>query len=710
MSSEVVRIFELFGNRFEITAEFEAYNAVRSQQARDVYAIYSQYMNSINAMKEDLKHLTKKAVDDLLPAVARVNSEMAVASVGFEELKRYQSEVLPRIGKRMIFKYSKNELITVEEVAQYIRLDAEKHFTSFINEVQKVSNKEQSDWVFREYARITRNTSAVGGSIGTGMNAAAGVLAANAGMGLLQGLGGMITMALDEAELNNAKNQAVRIGIRAIFAAAYDMADQMSVYCINTIKQEMDKETANIIRKPFQEISEDRRKEIKAKSENYHNAYQKGDITSERYTTHLLSVLHDFPHDSTLYCELYQVALDINSEKDKATVLEMAQYMGLEGQMDWWLARKGFRIQTPSTYPGKDGKDGVALESVNEAPTIFQQFSNTVHCMWFRPDPSEGRPTLLFRTVGLRPDGSIWATGNTIAWDFEDPLNWRDIVSVCSICMCILFGLKSNGSVVIHGIKKENPFYQTVTHWQDIMAISGGYGHLLGLRKDGTVASALIDTSSTTDGQCDVDTWQNIVAISAGDFHSVGLRANGTVVAVGDNSSGQCNVSRWKNISAISSRGNLTVGLTREGKVIISSKDHPEGFFLSSIKNAVAISVGVGHLLVLHADGTVSATGADEFDQCKVSTWKDIVAVSAGDRYSIGVKSDGTLISTGTNESGERDLYKKIVGPYSPQLARQLREADAQSAAWKAAGLCPSCGGKISWISKRCKTCKRYVT
>ena len=49
-------------------------------------------------------------------------------------------------------------------------------------------------------------------------------------------------------------------------------------------------------------------------------------------------------------------------------------------------------------------------------------------------------------------------------------------------------------------------------------------------------------------GRCNVSDWKDIVAISAGGYHTVGLKKDGTVVAVGDNSERQCDVSDWKDI------------------------------------------------------------------------------------------------------------------------------------------------------------------
>ena len=54
--------------------------------------------------------------------------------------------------------------------------------------------------------------------------------------------------------------------------------------------------------------------------------------------------------------------------------------------------------------------------------------------------------------------------------------------------------------------------------------------------------------SSNDSGQCDVSDWKDIVAVSAGNGHTVGLKSDGTVVAVGENDDGQCDVKSWNNI------------------------------------------------------------------------------------------------------------------------------------------------------------------
>jgi len=46
-----------------------------------------------------------------------------------------------------------------------------------------------------------------------------------------------------------------------------------------------------------------------------------------------------------------------------------------------------------------------------------------------------------------------------------------------------------------------------------------------------------------------VNQWTDIIAISAGSEHIVGLKADGTAVAAGSNSSGKCDINDWSNIS-----------------------------------------------------------------------------------------------------------------------------------------------------------------
>ena len=80
--------------------------------------------------------------------------------------------------------------------------------------------------------------------------------------------------------------------------------------------------------------------------------------------------------------------------------------------------------------------------------------------------------------------------------------------------------------------------------WRDIIAISAGASHTVGLHSDGTVVAVGPDKYK----QCDTDNWSDIIAITTKGWHTIGLRSDGTVVTIGFNESGQCDIKHWDNI------------------------------------------------------------------------------------------------------------------------------------------------------------------
>ena len=181
-------------------------------------------------------------------------------------------------------------------------------------------------------------------------------------------------------------------------------------------------------------------------------------------------------------------------------------------------------------------------------------------------------------------------------------------------------GIRGDGSVVACGMNMEGQC--DVTGWTEIVAIAAGYRHTVGAKSDGTaIACGLNDN-----GQCNVDSWRDIVSVSAGTLHTVGLKKNGTAIAVGYNPEGACNVGNWNSLTAIAAGGFHTVGL--------------------------------------RSDGTVVATGRNSDGQCNVSGWRDICAVAAGDFYTLGLKTDGTIVAAGdyNHYGGNATEWRNVIG------------------------------------------------
>ena len=267
-------------------------------------------------------------------------------------------------------------------------------------------------------------------------------------------------------------------------------------------------------------------------------------------------------------------------------------------------------------------------------------------------------------TVALVKDGTAVAVGSNECKDFSDILmrekycgqcdvsEWRDIVAITAGGYHTV-GLKDDGTVVAvgKGLDFHGRYWDqcNVSDWRNIVAISAGSYHTVGLKKDGTVVAV----GNNKEGQCNVSDWRDIVAICASGDHTVGLKSDGTVVAVGSKVCGRCDVSDWYDIVAISAAYYYTAGLKKDGTVVTAGKNEHGQCDVSEWRDIVAISAGDYNTVGLKSDGTVVAVGENKWGQCDVSEWRDIVAISTRFSCTVGLKSDGTVVAVGDNNKGQ---------------------------------------------------------
>lgn len=79
----------------------------------------------------------------------------------------------------------------------------------------------------------------------------------------------------------------------------------------------------------------------------------------------------------------------------------------------------------------------------------------------------------------------------------------------------------------------------------------------MAIRKDGKIAF----TGNGREGRSNVSLWEDIVQLSAGATHIVGLKADGTAVVAGYNADNLYNVGGWEDIVQVSAGYDHTVGL-----------------------------------------------------------------------------------------------------------------------------------------------------
>jgi uncharacterized repeat protein (TIGR02543 family) len=253
-------------------------------------------------------------------------------------------------------------------------------------------------------------------------------------------------------------------------------------------------------------------------------------------------------------------------------------------------------------------------------------------------------------TVGVRPDGTVVATGNNDDGQC-DVEGWTDIGLVAA-GFSHTVGLEEDGTVVATGNNDDGQC--NVDGWTDIGLVVAGDWHTVGLKNDNTVVA----TGKSDEGQCDVLGWPAMQMVAAGGAHTVGLRvgSNGTVFATGRNDEGQCNVLGWASIEQVAAGYAHTVGLKEDGTVVAVGENSEGQCNVDGWTNIRQVAAGRAHTVGLREDGTVVATGRNNEGQCLVSGWTNIVQISAGGWHTLGLKDCGTVVAAGSNDNGQCDV------------------------------------------------------
>lgn len=205
--------------------------------------------------------------------------------------------------------------------------------------------------------------------------------------------------------------------------------------------------------------------------------------------------------------------------------------------------------------------------------------------------------------VALLENGTVYyIKGYNGYFGTSDVNGWTDIVAIAMSNYHIL-GLTANGEVVAAG--KFDDTRCNVSALSNAVAIAASDNHSVILFADGTVAALGTEAAP---GICNTADWTDIVAVSAGTLHTVGLKSDGTAVSLGN-----CKVSDWSDVIAIASGGNNAVGVQSNGNLVCSAAG-AESDLLAGVPDAVWVSVGKSAIIVLHADGTLTSHGQNAPD------------------------------------------------------------------------------------------------
>lgn len=325
-------------------------------------------------------------------------------------------------------------------------------------------------------------------------------------------------------------------------------------------------------------------------------------------------------------------------------------------------------------------------------------------------------------TLVLKRDGTVWSWGSNLYGQLgqgaaSGPEQWTPtqvpgvsgVVAIAAWDQASL-ALKSDGTVVSWGknglslpgdndpfIARKSPML--VPGLEQVVALSAGAGHWVGLRADGTLwgwglngVFGQLGTGTTFHRPTPVPAsgLGEVVSLAVGPSHSVALKRDGTVWSWGSNDWGMLGdgtrVSRatpvrvpgLDQVVAVSAGYAQTLAVKADGTVWAWGDDrytrisdgpaplpHLTPVQVAGLSGVVAVSTTVYHALALKADGTVWAWGHNEFGQLGDGTTTDrrtplavpgltgVVAVATGAYHSLALKADGTVWRWGYTQGPE---------------------------------------------------------
>ncbi|MFK5926948.1 MAG: hypothetical protein QM483_09990 [Desulfuromusa sp.] len=269
-------------------------------------------------------------------------------------------------------------------------------------------------------------------------------------------------------------------------------------------------------------------------------------------------------------------------------------------------------------------------------------------------------------SVGIHEDGTVYAVG----------YNWSGSVSSVDGLTNKLHAAAINYATIIqNGNKTLTGYGQTAAFgsqaildsWgtPDVKQITGGQDWTAILLEDGTVKA--------TNVGMDTATWMGVVSICGGDYHLLGLKADGTIYsAISDGKTISGDVvtvtSGWSDVVLLATSDDITFALKDDGTFVkntSSSQTLPAGW--DAYGDVIDIACTWGQLLIVRVSGLVEIAGTDSNGVFgEVAEWKYITRLAAGSGNSVilGLRTDGLVPACGdnTNDETETSSWDLIAG------------------------------------------------
>lgn len=260
--------------------------------------------------------------------------------------------------------------------------------------------------------------------------------------------------------------------------------------------------------------------------------------------------------------------------------------------------------------------------------------------------------------VAIRSNGTVVAKGDKSDGKC-DVEGWKEIVAVAA-GWDFTVGVRRDGRVVFTGKDYSAEGYPIdLTSWHDVVDVSATGYAVMGLDTYGYVyvSGGCGESSALYDGY-DASDWSNIVQISAGYDHMLGLRDDGTVEATGSNSDGQLNVGGWRDVVQVAAGAQCSFGLTKDGKILFAGCDEYDQSVCTRWTEITGISAMGWGVIGIKENGDVLAAGYNSHGQADVHDWKNVLAAAGSGWNAMALTTDGRLLIAGRNQNNLFDITK----------------------------------------------------
>ena len=226
-------------------------------------------------------------------------------------------------------------------------------------------------------------------------------------------------------------------------------------------------------------------------------------------------------------------------------------------------------------------------------------------------------------------------------WDASGVKEWENIIAI-SAGYSHIVGLKTDGTVVAVG---REPYESYGVHnWRDIVKVVAAHNFIIGLKSDGTVVSA-----GNTGNLGDVSNLTDVVDIAV-DTGIEYLLSDGTWIRRNEDGT-ETILGVYRGLKQIYTCWDDSIGVLEDGNLVVARSGNLSKEKVESLTDVLEVTGGIYSLLALKSDGTVCAIGTENVPA--VTHWSEIkrVVKSIGGDTAVGIKNDGSLVASGDMES-----------------------------------------------------------